>query len=150
MIKATIFRSSFKNTSNFETRTNLSPSPFIKKWSLSHDPLVKTFIKQFRSIIQLLLYLVNSVLAVLCQYDNQTFSINQSIVTSNCTERCQCHHINGTAIAKCKRLCPIEVDPECHPHTERIEEFERPLNDSNCTCTEKRCVSGIKTLRCYF
>ena len=86
----------------------------------------------------------NSVLSGLCQYDNQAFSANQSIITSNCRERCQCHHINGTAITTCKPLCPIEEDPKCHPHSERLIQFERSLNDTNCTCTKKRCVPGIK------
>ena len=92
----------------------------------------------------------NSILAGLCQYDNQTFSANQSIITSNCSERCQCHHINGTAITTCKPLCPIEEDPKCHPHSERLAEFETSLNDTNCTCTKKKCVSGIKICNILF
>ena len=91
-------------------------------------------------------YFVNSVLAGLCHYDNQTFSANQSITTSNCRERCQCHHINGTAITKCKPLCLIEDDPKCHPHSERLTEIQRSVDDTNCTCTKKRCLSG-KELR---
>ena len=74
---------------------------------------------------------------------NQTFSATHSVITSNCKERCQCHHINGTAVTKCKPLCPIQEYPKCHPHSERIKEFEISLNDTNCTCKEKRCASGI-------
>ena len=91
-----------------------------------------------------LAYFVSSLLDSLCQYENQTFSTNQCIITSNCRESCQCYHINDRAFMKCKPLCPIEEDPKCHRHSERLTEFERSLNDTNCTCIKKRCVSGIK------
>ena len=99
------------------------------------------------SLCSLLIYLafVNTFLATLCQYGSQTFSANQSVITSNCTERCQCHYVNGTAVTKCKRLCPIQDDPKCHSQPERIKEFQISLNDTNCTCTERRCISGINT-----
>ena len=100
----------------------------------------------FRSTLCFFSCIVNSVLARLCQYGNQTFSANQSIITPNCTERCQCHQISGT---ECKPLCLFQEDPKCHPHSERIKEFERSLNNTNCICTEKRCVSGINTLHYY-
>ena len=94
-------------------------------------------------------YFVNSFLGDNCVYDNQIFYANQSIITSNCAERRQCHHINGTKITKCKPLCPIEEDPKCHPYSEKIKEFKESQNDTNCTCTHKKCVSGINTSQ-YF
>ena len=140
-----IFRYSSTNTKNSERRPHWNQFLFIEKYPLSHVSLVILFIKYFGFVLSFacLCYIVNSVLALLCQYNNQTFSANHSIITSNCTERCKCHHMNGT---ECKPLCPIQEDPKCDPHSERIKEFERTLNDTNCTCTEKRCVSGMKTL----
>ena len=91
-----------------------------------------------------LCYFANSVLAGLCQYHNQTLSANQSIITYYCGERCQCHHINGTLITKCKPLCQIVTDPKCHPYSERLAEFQRSGNDTICTCTKKRCLAGIE------
>ena len=116
----------------------------IEKWKLPNDPLAILFIIWFGFAFSsgFLSYILNFALARLCQYNNQTFFANQSIITSNCTERCQCHHINGM---ECKTLCPFQEDPKCHPHFERVKEFERSLNDTNCTCKERRCVSGIKT-----
>ena len=122
----------------------------IEKWKLPINPLAILFIKWFGFVFSSasLSYIVNYVLARLCQYDNQTFFAHQSIITSNCTERCRCHHINGT---ECKPLCLVQEDPKCHPHFERIKEFKLSLNDTNCTCTEKRCVSGIlnSTILCF-
>ena len=95
-------------------------------------------------------YFDSPLLAGFCQYDNQKFYANQSIITSNCRERFQCHHINGTAVTKCKPLCPVKEYPKCHPYNERLTEFERPVNDTNCACTEKRCVSGIRLYEILF
>ena len=102
----------------------------------------KKFLLFFFFNLAYLVEIFNSVIAGKCQYHNQTFSVNQSLVTSNCMERCQCQHVNGTAVAKCKPLCPIQEDPDCHQHSEIIKEFKIPLKDTNCTCTKKRCVSG--------
>ena len=106
----------------------------------------QSFIRSFGFVLWFcdLAYFVSSLLDSLCQYENQTFSTNQSIITSNCRESCQCYHINDRAFMKCKPLCPIEEDPKCHRHSERLTEFGRSLNDTNCTCIKKRCVSGIK------
>ena len=116
------------------------------------DSSVKISFKSFGFLLRFpgLLSFNNSVLAGLCQYDNQTFSANQSIITSNCRERCQCHHINGAAVTICKPLCSVEEHPKCHPHSERLAEFQRSLNDTKCTCTKKRCVSGIKISNILF
>lgn len=59
------------------------------------------------------------------------------------TERCQCHHVNGAAITTYKFLCPIEENPKCHQYSERIKEFKRPLNYTNCTCTQRRNVFQV-------
>ena len=144
------FTSTFKNTDKrdlIETHIHLS-FPISKSghclmilWLYySSNNLVSFYPLLFLS------YILNSVLARLCQYGNQTFSANQSVITPNCTERCQCHQINGT---ECKPLCPIQEDPNCHPHSERIKEFVRSLNHTNCTCTEKRCVSGINVFHSF-
>ena len=116
------------------------------------DSLVKICIKEFGFGLSFpgLANIVNSVWAGLCEYDNQTFSANQSFITSNCRKSCQCQHINGTVITKCKPLCPIDKDPKCHPHSYRLTEYERFLNDTNCTCTKKRCVSGTKQYNIIF
>ena len=74
------------------------------------------FVSGFSSCV----YFANPLLAGLCQYDNETFSANQSIITSDCRKSCQCHHINSRAITKCKPLCAIEDDPKCHPHSAKL------------------------------
>lgn len=74
----------------------------------------------FCFIISLVLYVTNSFLARLCQYDNQTFSANQLIITSNCTKKCQYQHTNDTAITKCKHLFLINEELKCHPHSEKL------------------------------
>ena len=146
-----MFRSTSKNLKKFKKRLHLNPSPSTKRRSLSHDFLVLLFIRQFCYFL-LFPYLpdVNSVLAGLCQYHNQTFPANQSFIKSNCKERCQCYQINGTAVTKCKPLCPIQEDPKCHTNSERIKEFQISLNDTNCTCKKKGCVSGMQILHYLF
>ena len=118
---------------------------------MSHDSLHLLFIKKVPFVLLLqfayLANIFNSVIAGKCQYHNQTFSVNQSLITSNCKEICKCHHVNGTAVGKCKHSCPIQEDPDCHQHSESMKEFKIPLKDTNCTCTEKRCVSGMKALQ---
>ena len=118
---------------------------------MSHDSLHFLFIKNvpFFLLLQFayLAEIFNFVIAGKCQYHNQTFSVNQSLITSNCKEICQCHHVNGTAVAKCKPLCPIQEDPDCHQHSDSMKEFKIHLKDTNCRCTEKRCVSGMKALQ---
>ena len=149
MVITTIaFRSIWKDTKNFPKRLH---------WNrVDHWHVILWFCySSFKSVFFFLSFaylpdIVNYVLVGLCQYHNQTFSANHSVITPNCKERCQCHHINGTAVTKCKSLCPIQEYLKCHPHSERIKELEIYLNDTNCTCKEKRCVSGKKTLQYYF
>ena len=83
------------------------------------------------------------VLVKLCQYDNQTYGINQSIITTNCKKKCGCNFSNGTAIPNCKPLCKDEENPKCDKLSEKIKEYQAPMNGSNCTCTKKKCISGI-------
>ena len=78
-----------------------------------------------------------------CRYDNQTFGINQSIITSNCEKRCGCNFRDGTTMAICKPLCKREEDHKCDQHSQVIEEYQRPLNGSSCICTGKKCVAGL-------
>ena len=133
-----------KNMKNFERRVQLESPLFPQNDSRCQDSFTKISIKSIGFVLSFpsLAYIANSVLAGLCEYNNQTFSTNQSIITSKCREICQCHHINGRAITKCKPLCAIEEDPKCHPHSERLQRFQRSLNHTNCTCTKKRCVRG--------
>ena len=147
-----MFRSTSENLKKFQKRLHLKPSPSTKRRSLSHDFLVLLFIRQFCYFLLLFPYLpdVSSVLAWLCQNHNQTFPANQPFIKSNCKERCQCYQINGTAFTKCKPLCPIQEDPKCHTNSERIKEFQISLNDTNCTCKKKGCVSGMQTLHYLF
>ena len=83
-----------------------------------------------------------SFLVNLCRYDNQTNRINQSIITRNCEKKCDCNFRNGTAILICKPLCEIGKDPQCDQHSETTEEYQAPVNGSNCTCIKKKCVPG--------
>ena len=152
MVITTIaFRSIWKDTKNFPKRLHWNQATkklITGTWffgSIIHH-LIPFFFLSFAYLPDI----VNHVLVGLCQYHNQTFSANHSVITPNCKERCQCHHINGTAVTKCKSLCPIQEYLKCHPHSERIKELEIYLNDANCTCKEKRCVSGKKTLQYYF
>ena len=78
-----------------------------------------------------------------CRYDNQTFGINQSIITSNCEERCGCNFRNGTTMATCKPLCKTEEDLKCDQHSQVIEEYQRPFNGTSCVCPRKKCVAGL-------
>lgn len=78
-----------------------------------------------------------------CRYDNQTFGINQSIITSNCEERCGCNFRNGTTMATCKPLCKRKEDLKCDQRSQVIEEYQRPLNGTSCICTRKKCVAGL-------
>ena len=79
----------------------------------------------------------------LCQYDNQTDGINQSIITRNCEEKCDFNFRNGTSFLICKPLCKIEKDPKCDQYSETITEYQAPVNGSNCTCTKKKCIPGM-------
>ena len=78
----------------------------------------------------------------LCQYDNQTYGINQSIITKNCKEKCGCRISNGSAITTCEPLCQDVKHAKCDINSQIVEEHKAPLNDTNCTCTKKSCVSG--------
>ena len=78
-----------------------------------------------------------------CRYDNRTFGVNQSITTSNCQERCRCNFHNGETVTICKPICKSEENPKCDPHSQVIKEYHTILNDTNCTCTEKKCVAGL-------
>ena len=82
------------------------------------------------------------------QYDNQTFGINQSIITSNCQERCRCVFHNGVTITTCELVCKSETDLKCDPHSQVIKEYQTILNDTSCTCTGKKCVAGLLLLLC--
>ena len=86
-------------------------------------------------------------LVKLCQYDNQTYGINQSIITTNCERKCRCNVSNGTAVPTCKALCKDEEDPKCDKSYETIKVYQAPMNGSNCTCTKKKCVSGLILLQ---
>lgn len=79
---------------------------------------------------------------VTCQYDNQTFGINQLITTSNCEERCKCQLVNGTGTPNCTNLCENMSESECEPHTEIIKENLVHYNWTSCTCKIKKCVLG--------
>lgn len=79
----------------------------------------------------------------MCQYDNRTYGINQSIITANCKEICGCKFLNSNPIATCNRLCQDGEDPKCDPYYQIIEEYQAPVNGTNCICTKKKCVSGI-------
>ena len=83
-----------------------------------------------------------------CRYDNQTFGINQSIITSNCQERCRCGFDNGVTIITCKPICKNETDPKCDPHSQVLKEYQIVPNDTSCTCTGKKCVAGLLLLLC--
>ena len=85
-----------------------------------------------------MLFLVN-----LCQYDNQTYGINQSIITTNCEMKCACIFSNGTTISTCKRLCHGGEDPRCNQSSQMIKEYYAPVNGSNCTCAKRICISGM-------
>ena len=91
-------------------------------------------------------YIAVSFSGRLCQYDNQIFGTNQSIITSDCQEKCRCSFLNGVTITTCKPLCKDEEDPKCDPHSQVIEEYQKPLNDTSCTCTGKKCVAGLLLL----
>ena len=79
---------------------------------------------------------------VTCQYDNQTFGINQLITTSNCEKKCKCQLTNGTGTPKCTTLCEDVSEPVCEQHTEIIKENIIHFNWTSCKCNRKRCVSG--------
>ena len=81
-----------------------------------------------------------------CRFDNQTFGINQSIITSNCQERCGCNFRNGVTITTCKPLCKREEDPKCDKHSQKIQEYQTSLNGSTCVCTGKKCAAGLMLL----
>ena len=85
-----------------------------------------------------LFYLVN-----LCQYGNQTYGINQSIITKNCEKKYRCNFSNGTTTSTCKPLCHVGKDPKCNQSSQRIKEYHASVNDSNCTCTRRICISGM-------
>ena len=91
-------------------------------------------------------YIAVSFSGRLCQYDNQIFGTNQSIITSDCQEKCRCSFLNGVTITTCKPLCKDEEDPKCDPHSQVIEEYQKPLNATSCTCTGKKCVAGLLLL----
>lgn len=79
----------------------------------------------------------------MCQYDNRTYGINQSIITANCKKICGCKFLNSNPITTCNRLCQDGEDPKCDPYSQIIEEYQAPVNGTNCICTKKKCVSGI-------
>lgn len=78
-----------------------------------------------------------------CRFDNQAFGINQSIITSNCQERCGCDFHIGVTITTLKHLCKIEEHPKCDPYSEVIEEHQTPLNDTSFLYTQKKCMAGL-------
>ena len=78
-----------------------------------------------------------------CRYNNQTFGINESIITSNCQERCRCDFHNGVTIPTCRPICKSEIKPKCDPHSQVLKEYQTILNDTSCTCTGKKCVGGL-------
>ena len=82
--------------------------------------------------------------ANVCQYDNLTYGMNQTIITRNCKEMCRCSSINGTAIPTCKPLCQSQANLTCNPDSQDIQEFESPLNGTKCNCTRKRCIPGLR------
>ena len=82
--------------------------------------------------------------ANVCQYDNRTYGMNQTVITRNCKEMCGCNSINGTTIPTCKPLCQSQEDLRCNPDSQDIEEFQSPLNGTKCTCTRKRCIPGLR------
>ena len=79
-----------------------------------------------------------------CKYDNKTFGISQTYITLGCKERCLCEVINGTALANCSSLCNTPVDPPCRANTQEVQEFQQNLKGTNCSCPEKRCITGFK------
>ena len=122
----------------------LTQYPFAKRKPQPYSSsLILVTQSIFRVCILCCFTILNLFLGGFCEYDNQTFYANQSIITFDCSKRCQCHHIDGKKIMTCKPLCRIEEDLKCHPLSERISEFKNNLNETNCTCTHKKCISGI-------
>ena len=81
-----------------------------------------------------------------CHYDNQTYGVNESIITLDCSKRCECQNVNGSLASICTPLCKnmTNPNPKCDPKTEVIEEDQIRLNGTSCNCTKKKCVSGLK------
>ena len=79
----------------------------------------------------------------LCKYENQTYEVNQSIITANCERKCGCNLSNGTTNVTCRTLCEDGKDPKCDQYSQKIKSYRAPVNGINCTCTKKRCVSGM-------
>ena len=100
--------------------------------------LYKHFFCYSLFIFSYLFYLVN-----LCQYGNQTYGINQSIITKNCEKKCRCNFSNGTTTSTCKPLCHVGEDPKCNQSSQMIKEYHAYANGSNCTCTRRICISGM-------
>ena len=41
-------------------------------------------------------------------------------------------------------------NPKCDPKTEEIEEYQMPVNGTACSCTLKKCVAGLISIKFLF
>lgn len=82
-----------------------------------------------------------------CEDGNKTYAINQTYLTLDCKENCKCEFFNGTAALNCSPLCKTPNDPGCSKNNQEVEEYQQPLNGTNCSCPAKRCIPGLNLFR---
>ena len=87
------------------------------------------------------------ILLAKCQYGSKTYSINQTFITLDCREKCVCDVFNGNASINCSSLCNAPVDPVCRANIQQVEDYQEPVQGTNCSCPAKRCITGLKLFR---
>ena len=87
------------------------------------------------------------ILLAKCEYDNKTYGINQTFITFDCREKCVCDVFNGNASINCSSLCNTPADPVCIANTQQVEVYQEPVKGTNCSCSAKRCITGLKLFR---
>ena len=101
----------------------------------------------FVSQLNLFRSFLTIIISAKCEYGNKTYDINQTFITLDCTKRCACAFVNGTAKLDCSSLCTTPKDPGCRSKTQQVEEYQQPLRGTKCLCAAKRCIPGLRLFK---
>ena len=85
-----------------------------------------------------------------CKNGGRSYAINQTFVTADCQQRCECRWINSSVDgnSQCVPLCTN--DKIVCQRRQTVEEYKQPVKGTECNCTKQRCVPGNFLFTLYF